>query len=321
MPQAGAYGAFPPYTPGPTMNVAASATSGGTTPDTTLGDQFITTAYNLVAYGPLRSKLLFDQFATVKPTSQTHKGTTVQFDFVDDLAEATTPLVEDLDVDSVALSVSDVSVTMQEYGNSVGRTALLGLGSRIALDPILAERVGRNAGASIDTIARNALTASTNEIGAGTQNLSATEFQVAKETMLNANVEPFMGDLYAAVISPTQQRQLMASTSTGQWRNIVTEMPAEGNSIYRGTVGVYEGFMIIVSNRLAAAGNGFFLGNECLAKGYANAEGYGEQPVVVIAPVVDKLQRFRHVGWKHFVGYKIFRSAAVQKLHTADTVV
>lgn len=321
MPQAGAYGAFPPYTPGPSMNVAGAATSGGTTPDTTLGDQFIATAYDLVAYGPLRSKLLFDQFATVKATNQSTKGTTVQFDFVDDLAEATTPLVEDLDVDSVGLTVSDVSVTIQEYGNSVGRTALLGVGSRIALDPVIAERLGRNAGATVDTLARTALSASTNVIGLGTENLASSHFQEAKEALMSANVEPWSNGLYAAIISPTQARMLMAESDAAGFRYVVANNPGGGNDLYRGVIGEYEGFMVIVNNRLAAAGDGFFLGAECLAKGITTAEGYGPQPVTVVAPVVDKLRRFRHIGWKHMVGYKIFRADAVQKLNTSDTVV
>ena len=70
---------------------------------------------------------------------------------MDDLAEATTPLLENIDVDSAAMEAKGLVVPMQEYGNAVTTTALLRGTSMIPIDPLVAERVGYNAGASIDT--------------------------------------------------------------------------------------------------------------------------------------------------------------------------
>ena len=92
--------AAPSYSPGEVVTAAGPASINAPAPqiDLSVGSQFVTTAYNLVAYPSLRPQLILDQFATVRATKQTHRGSSVRFSFVDDLAEATTPLLENIDV-------------------------------------------------------------------------------------------------------------------------------------------------------------------------------------------------------------------------------
>jgi len=52
-----------------------------------------------MVYPALRPELIFDQFATVRATNTTHRGGSVRFSFVDDIAEQTSPLLENIDVD------------------------------------------------------------------------------------------------------------------------------------------------------------------------------------------------------------------------------
>ena len=111
-----------------------------------------------------------------------------------------------------------------------------------------------------------------------------------------------------------------ADTNSIGWRNVVTESPGQGgNSIYTGSIGVFEGCHIIVNNHAASQGAGFVIGAEALAKGYSSAPGFGAYPTVVLSPVVDKLRRFASVGWYWLGGYKVFRDEAVVKLSTVAT--
>lgn len=313
------YPTGPAYTPGATL----IGTQAGTDPtmDGAVGANLVTKAYELAAWGTLRPELIFDQFATVRATRQSHRGSSVQFTFIDDLAEATTPLAENLDVDSAAIASTTVEVPMAEYGNAVTTTDLLRGTSMIPFDPVAAERVGYNAGASVDTICRTELDNLSTTVGAGTENLTSAMLRESVATLKSANVRPFAGGLYVAVISPIQEQMLKSEADAAGWRWVVGTYPGGGNSIYNGEVGVYEGVRIVVNNHLAAQGTGYVLGAEALAKGFSSAPEFGPMPRIVVSPVVDKLRRFASVGWHHLVGYKVFRDEAGLILHTSDTVV
>ena len=308
------YPTGPAYTPGPVLTGTAAGTD--PTMDGTLGGDVVTKAYNLLAWPALRPELIFDQFAAVRATRQSHRGSSVQHTFVDDLAEATTPLAENLDVDSVALQSTTVDVPLDEYGNAVTTTNLLHGTSMIPVDPVKAERVGWNAGASVDTIARTALDASTNTVGGAAAAMSSALLRQGVYEMKAANVRPFAGGLYVAIITPKQETALKAEADAAGWRWVVGNAPGAGNSIYAGEVGTYEGCRIVVNNHMTNEDTGYLMGAEALAKGFSSAPGFGPNPQIVVSPVVDKLRRFASIGWKHLVGYKIFRDAAVRKIET-----
>jgi hypothetical protein len=48
-----------------------------------------------------------------------------------------------------------------------------------------------------------------------------------------------------------------------------------------------------------------------MVKAYSMAPGFGSDPSVVVAPVVDRLQRFASIGWYFLGGFARFRSEAV----------
>lgn len=322
----------PMYSPGEIVTAAGPLSINAPAPvvDITLGGQFVTKAYDLAVYPSLRPELIFDQFATVRPTRLTHRGGSARFSFVDDISEQTTPLLENIDVDSVTLTSKALSVSMREYGTAVTTTQLLRGTSMIAMDPLVAERVGYNAGLSIDTLARTALDAASityddsttgtiTEIGASTSFLNGLLLQQAVATMQADNVRPFMGGNYVCVVSPYQAQHLKYDTSDTGWRYAVARNEgAAGNSIFMGEVGIYEGVRIIVNNHLTSNGTAYFMGAEALAKVYSDAPGFGPNPRVVISPVVDKLRRFATVGWYHLVGYSVFRNDALIRIKTAS---
>jgi len=320
------------YSPGEIVTAAGPLSINAPAPvvDITLGGQFVTKAYDLAVYPSLRPELIFDQFATVRPTRLTHRGGSARFSFVDDITEQTTPLLENIDVDSVTLTSKALTVSMREYGTAVTTTQLLRGTSMIAMDPLVAERVGYNAGLSIDTLARTALDAASityddsttgtiTEIGAASSYLSSLLLQEAVATMQADNVRPFAGGNYVCVVSPYQAQHLKYDTADTGWRYTVARNEgAAGNSIFMGEIGIYEGVRIIVNNHLTSNGTAYFMGAEALAKVYSDAPGFGPNPRVVISPVVDKLRRFASVGWYHLVGYSVFRNDALIRIKTAS---
>jgi N4-gp56 family major capsid protein len=329
-------GTSPMFSPGEIVTAAGPLSINAAAPvvDITLGGQFVTKAYDLAVYPALRPELIFDQFATVRASNTTHRGGSVRFSFIDDIAEQTTPLLENLDVDSVTLSSKALTVAMREYGTAVTNTALLRGTSMISLDPIIAERVGYNAGLSVDTLARIALdqatvtyddgsSASVGSVGNLSGPLTGTHLRNGVATLRSRNVRPLRGGNYVAVLSPYQAQHLMSETTDTGWRWMVGYAGGNGtagNSVFMGEVGTYEGVRIVVNNHLTDLGRGYLMGAEALAKAYSTAPGFGPDPKTVVAPVVDKLRRFASVGWYHLVGYSIFRADALLQIRTQSTL-
>ena len=326
-------GTAPMYSPGEIVTAAGPLSINAPNPvvDITLGGQFVTKAYDLAVYPALRPELIFDQFATVRASNVTHRGGSVRFSFVDDLDEATTPLLENIDVDSVALNSRALTLSMREYGTAVTNTSLIRGTSMISLDPVIAERVGYNAGRSVDTLARVALdattvtyddgsTASVGSVGNAAGYLTGYDLREGVAILKSRNVRPLRGGMYVAVISPYQAQQLMSDTTDTGWRWMVGYAGGQGtagNSVFMGEVGTYEGVRIVVNNHLTSLGKGYLMGAEALAKAYSTAPGFGPNPRTVVSPVVDKLRRFASVGWYHLVGYSVFRADALLHINTS----
>ena len=324
----------PAYSPGETVTAAGPLSINASAPavDITVGSQFVTKAYDLAVYPELRPQLIFDQFATVRATRLTHRGGSVRFSFVDDITDQTTPLLENIDVDSVSMSSKALTVSMDEYGTAVTTTNLLRGTSMIPIDPLVAERVGYNAGKSMDRIAKTALdvasvtyddstSTSIQEIGTSATYLNSYLLQEGVSLLEEANVRPFMGEAYVLVVSPKQAQHLKAENTNQGWRYVTSRNEGAGmNSIYRGEIGMYEGVRIVVNNNLGASTTGYLMGAEALAKVHSNAPGFGPQPRVVVSPVVDKLRRFASIGWYHLVGYNVFRPEALIRVKTTGNL-
>ena len=326
--------AAPAFSPGEIVTAAGPLSINAPAPvvDITLGSQFVTKAYDLAIYPELRPQLIFDQFATVRATRLTHRGGSVRFSFVNDIPEQITPLLENIDVDSVSMSSKALTVSMNEFGTAVTTTALIRGTSMVPIDPLVAERVGYNAGRSIDRLAKNALdvaqityddatTGAIQEIGGSATYLNSYLLQEGVSKLEEANVRPMMGGAYVLVVSPRQAQHLKAENTNQGWRYVTARNEgAGGNSIYAGEIGTYEGVRIIVNNNLGASTTAYLMGAEALAKVHSDAAGFGPNPRVVVSPVVDKLKRFASVGWYHLVGYSVFRNEALIRVKTTGNL-
>lgn len=307
---------------------------------TTAALDFDQTMWDRAAYFSLRPELYFDMFADVKQTNATpDQGSALTFTIVTDLAAATTPLNESVDVDAVALADSQVTVTLNEYGNAVNSTWRVRATSFIDLDPVIANAVGYNAGLSQDSLARAIVQAGSNVRYAGqavsratvipTDTLKAANVRRAFAELQGANVAKF-GGYYAAVVHPDQSYDLRGETGAAAWRDPHTySQPAE---IWNGEIGEFEGFRFMSSPRaplFSDAGSSttltdvygaLFFGRQAIAKAYSTYDGHGPNPTIVIGPVVDHLRRFRPVGWHWFANYGRFREAALRRVETASTI-
>lgn len=304
------------------------------------------TAFEKLAYYALRPEMYFDQFAEVEATNATNPGATHTFTIFQDLAVADSAISETVDVTPVALSNSQVSVTMQEYGNAVVTTAKLRATSFINVDPVAANAVGYNAGISIDTVCRSVLEAGSNvSFGSGGSTVATTRLTLSVDDTLTANDVrrtvaqlrganvPTIGGSYVGFIHPDVSYDFRSATDASAWRTPANYVNPEG--IYNGEIGMFEGVRFMESprapkftnafNGAGAAGTGdaygtLIMGRQALAKAVSNNGEYGSQPTMVYGVVTDVLKRHQPVGWKHFVGYGIFRQEALRRIETASSI-
>lgn len=301
------------------------------------------TMWDRAAYYPLRAELYYDRFADVGVTdAQPQQGITVTFTKFTDMAASTTPLTEDVDIDAVAITDQQVSLTLQEYGNAANPTWKVRATSFMDVDRPLSNLIGYNAGISQDEIARNTFQAGTNvrypqatqaRVNVGTANvLTAAHVRRSKAELRGANVATFNG-YYAALIHPDVAYDFTGETGSAAWRDPHTYSAPE--QIWNGEIGAFEGFRFMEAPRaplFANASNGagaagtidvyrtLFFGRQAMAKAYTSFEGRGAVPTVIIGPVIDKLRRFRPIGWHWFGAYGMFRQESLRAWETASTI-
>ena len=304
------------------------------------------TAFEKLAYFALRPEMYYDQFADVQATNATNPGATIKFTIFADLAAATTELGEAEDVTPVAMSDSQVTVTLKEYGNATVTTAKLRASSFLPVDPVAANAVGYNAGLSIDTICRDVLQAGDNVLyatGGATDPSSRTtintddvlhinDVRKAVAQLRKANV-PTVNGSYIGFIHPDVSFDFRSNVDAGGWRDSYKYVGGEG--LYNGEIGMIDMVRFIESPRaplfVDASNNSsssgtidvygtLIMGRQALAKGVSLGGEYGAQPTIVYGTVTDLLKRFRPVGWKHFVGYGVFRQEALRRIESASSI-
>lgn len=303
-------------------------------------------AYDRLAYFALRSEMLFDQAADVQPTNQSMPGSSVIFTIFADLAEATSTLAEATDITPVAMSDSQVTVTLAEYGNTINTTAKLRGTSFLDVDAAAANLIGYNAGDSIDKVVRDVLAGGTNvAYGGGGANDPTGRTSVAADDIIEANdvrkqtaalraanVATFNG-YYMGYIHPDVSYDLRRETGNASWN--APHVNVDTMNIYNGEIGTFESVRFIETPRakvFADASNGtsstgtidvyctHIMGRQALAKAYSQVDGNGMVPKVVRGPVVDSLMRFNPIGWYWLGGYGRFREASLRRIESSSSI-
>ena len=303
-------------------------------------------AFDRIAYFALRSELLFDQAADVMPTAQAMPGSAVTFTIFSDLAPATSTLNEVTDVTPVALSDSQVTVTLAEYGNAVVTTAKLRGTSFLDVDQSAANIVGYNAGNSIDRVVRDVLAAGSNvSYATGGATTPSSRATVQPEDLLTAddirkevarlraaNVATFNGT-YMGFIHPDVSFDFRSATDAAAWRTPANNVNPDG--IYNGEIGQFEGVRFIETPRgpvfeNASDGSGstgtvdvyatLLMGRQALAKAHSITDGNGAVPKIVRGNVTDLLMRLQPLGWYWLGGYGRFREASLRRIESASSI-
>jgi N4-gp56 family major capsid protein len=307
-------------------------------------------AFDRLAYFALRSELLFDQAADVQPTQQAMPGSAVTFTIFNDIAAATSPLNEVTDVSLTALSDSQVTVTLNEYGNAVVTTAKLRGTAFLDVNASAANIVGYNAGDSIDQVVREVLAGGQNVVyGSGGASVPTSRATVGADDKLtandvrrvvaqlrSANVATFNGQ-YMGYIHPDVSYDFRSATDAAAWRSPHNNVDTAG--IYLGEIGTFEGVRFIETPRTkvftdASDGSGsstgsaatvdvystHIMGRQALAKAYSMQDGNGAVAKIVRGPVTDYLNRLQPIGWYWLGGYGRFREASLRRIESSSSI-
>lgn len=309
-----------------------SGTSLGTT-------SLVNTAYDKLVEYALRSMPLWRMVATKKVSDQSHPGDSIKFNLYADMTTATSTLTETTDPDSVQVpSTTTVTVTLGEYGNATLATRKLRLFALSDVDVGVANIVAFNLAQSLDEVVRNVVRQGTNVIreNAGVMKFnSGTVGAVESDDLIKSrdirasvaklrgrNAMPWDGSNYICMIHPDVSFDLRSEAgSAATWRPPHEQSGA--SSIWSGNIGTYEGAIFIETPRTysAADGSGSITAHRTILCGQqALAEVVAEEPHVVIGPVIDKLMRYRPVGWYGVLGWARYREEALQRIETASSI-
>jgi N4-gp56 family major capsid protein len=303
-------------------------------------------AFDRLAYFALRSELLFDQAADIQPVAQAMPGSGVTFTIFSDIAAATSTLNEVTDVTPTALSDSQVTVTLNEYGNAVVTTAKLRGTAFLDVDAAAANIIGYNAGDSMDQVVREVLAGGSNVVYAtGGSSTPSSRTTVAAEDIIAAddvrkvvaqlraaNVATFNGS-YMGFIHPDVSYDFRSATDAAAWRTPANYVNPEG--IYNGEIGLFESVRFIETPRAkvftnASDGSGstgtvdvyctHIMGRQALAKAFSTQDGNGAVPKIVRGNVTDYLMRLQPLGWYWLGGYGRFREASLRRIESSSSI-
>jgi N4-gp56 family major capsid protein len=278
---------------------------------------------------------LIRDVADKRPAQQAMPGSSVVFQLYTDLSAVTGTLTETVDPDSVALgNTTNVSVTLNEYGNAAIATRKLELFSLSDVDPAIADIIAYNMADSIDNFAQTVLRGGSNVIysGGGTTTTGVTGGSVITSANIRRAIAklrsnkavPRVGELYWVGIHPEVSHDLRAETGAGGWREAHVYNESGAGNLWPGSIGVYEGAMFVESPRLYNATDGASgttrVFRTILAGKQALAEAVAEEPHVVIGPVTDKLMRFRPIGWYGVLGFARYREAALYRIESTSSI-
>jgi N4-gp56 family major capsid protein len=292
----------------------------------------IKTAYDRVALMALRADPVFAQFASVKPGNVTNPGTPVTFTIWDDLSQATTALTETVDVDAVALSDSQVSITPAEYGNAILVTVRAQADTLIAgFNADAANIVAYNMADTIDALARAALDGGSNITFQGdttasgvvsTDILSAAAVRQKHAQLKGANVRPAAGSNYVAIVHPDPAYDLKSETGDDAW--ISPQLYVNVQNVLNNEIGTFAGFRFMETSRARLVADGASGTTDLYTAYFLGAQALGQAVSIpahtVMGPVTDKLKRFQPIGWHTYMGFDTIREAAVWQLKTASSI-
>jgi N4-gp56 family major capsid protein len=315
--------------------MANQYTSMATTPG--LADNTVKLMYDFAIGLVFRETSIYRQWTDKRPERVNGPAQTITLQKQDyfgtaAVTAAKTPLNEEQDVDSTKLPPTiTVNLTVNEYGAAVTKTKVLRYFSFADVDAIAARTVGMHMAETMDELVQDVMATGSQVLRAqsraSTVTITATDYIRATDvrravTKLRANKVPDFGGFYMAGIHPHVIHDLREETGSGSWR-VPSEYGTTQMNIWNGEFGVFEGVRFVQNTRTRTALDGatsgkvyrtWVLGREAIA------EKVVEEPSSVVAPVVDKLQRFSTLGWYGVLGWALYRDESIMRLETSSSV-
>ena len=275
------------------------------------------TFYDLALIDEASANLVHEQFGQKRPIPA-NGGKTIEFRKFASLPKAEQPLTEGVTPNGQSLTVSTVSATVKQYGDFITQTDMLEL---TAVDNTILEStklLGRQAGATLDTVVRNVLHSVTNATycpkvvdGVETEILSRSDLtegcQLTVDVVmqvvakLRANNAPTINGKYVAIIHPYVAYDLMRDP---EW--VSAHKYADPEKLFAGEIGELAGVRFVQTTEAKIYGMGdygifstLFMGAD--AYGITDVEGGGLQIIVKqkgSAGTADPLDQRSSVGWK-----------------------
>jgi len=308
-----------------------------------VGSNLVTMAYDKLVELNLRTTPQFRAIADKKVGNPTHDGSSIRFQFFNDIADtsvAGATLSETTDPDAVAIpATTTLDVSQTELGRVVLPTRKLSLMSLTDVDPWIANAVAFNMSLTLDNAVAAILDAGTNVIreSAGSLSTSAAKTTITTTDLLKSrdiryavtkmrasNVVPKAGNTFVAYVHPEVSADLRTETGNNVWRTPTDYVDPTRN--FAGEIGTWEGVRFIetpnMTNTQSGSGTGgtqtrvfnsYVLGSQALA------EAVWKEPRIEFGNVVDKLNRFRPVGWHGIINWAIYRQAALYRIETSSS--
>jgi len=268
------------------------------------------------------------QFASIKKDFQAESISLPKYD---QLALATTPLVETDDVDSEAMVDSKVIVTPKEFGKVVTTTKLASLQTKGMADRAAARLVGINAGRTDNKLALLAMDASSNVLFAsGTDEVSTVAGDImtgslmgkAYNKLARANALGVANGDFVMIAHDDVIHDIREGSGANSW--IDAHKYSLPESLLKNEVGMYKGFRVIRDNLSTINADGGAAGVDVYTSymiGF-NAFGVGQSHPIEMRATgpYDKLNRFVNLGWYGVFEYKIVEDQALWLIKSASSV-
>jgi N4-gp56 family major capsid protein len=325
------------------MATYPAAIGAGTLTSTASGPtNLVQSAYDRYVEFALRSQPLFRSVVDKRPVQQAMPGSSVVFNIYADLAAVSSTLAESTDPDANALSnTTNVSVTLNEYGNVVLETKRLAELAFTDIDPAIANIVAYNMADSLDALVMGVARAGTNVIyasGSATSGVLGTSggqitnahIRRAVAKLRAGNALPRLGSLYAGYIHPEVAHDLRAEAGSssvsglqGSFEDVRKYTSDNVGNILNGVIGVVNGAYFVETPRMYNSTDGASSARvfrTILCGQQAIAEAVAIEPHLVMGPIIDRLNRFRPVGWHGMLGWARFREASLYRIESTSSI-
>jgi N4-gp56 family major capsid protein len=195
-------------------------------------------------------------------------------------------------------------------------------------------------GSAVSTYAGSYTNGTTQKSILGTDVIKSRDIRLAVAKLRANKAVPRQGEYYWVGIHPEVSHDLRAETGSGGWRDDHKYSETGASEFWPGTIGTYEGAMFVESPRMAnyADGTGGSTGSGTFGSAWtygtggvrvfrtlvagkqALAEAVAEEPHVIFGPIVDKLMRFRPIGWYGVLGWQRYRDASLVRIESASSI-